>query len=278
MKASELIALFERMLAEGWRYEWGAAREGVVDCSGAFVWAFGRFGRSIAHGSNTIARRHVSAGLRPAGEAKPGWAVFKRRFDGGEPGQYQGDGLGNFYHIGLLAADGKSVLNAKDTASGFSSDPLGKWDCAAPLDGVQYGEEAEMNVIFRAVVTTAKDPLNVRSAPDAGAAKLGSVPRGGTVDVLGTTAASGATAATAAGGATAASGDWLYIRYGALTGYASRQYLRRVDEESKAPATDAEAGQATGPVGTGSGRSPVNISRELAEQMYKALSEALSAD
>ena len=112
MRASELIDIFKRMYTEHWTYEWGAAREGCVDCSGAFVYAFKQFGKSIPHGSNSIARQNISA-IVEAKYAKPGYAVFKRRLDDGEPAKYRGDGWGNFYHIGLLAENGKDVYNAK---------------------------------------------------------------------------------------------------------------------------------------------------------------------
>ena len=257
MKASELIALFERMLAEHWAYEYGAAREGVVDCSGAFVWAFRQYGRSVTHGSNTIARRHVSGGLRPISEAKPGWAVFKRRFDGLEPDQYANDGLGNLYHIGLLGADGKSVLNAKSEEAGFSSDPLGRWQLAAPLSGVAYEEETDMNGLYQVVVTTDRDPLRVRSQPGAGQI-IGHIPKGAIADVL-----------SEDGG----ENPWPLVRYGAVTGYASGAYLTRIGGNEP---TGAEAGQAAQPSEEGAGT--VGLPRGLAMQLYSVLGEQLSVD
>ena len=44
IQANDLIALFKRMAREHWRYEWGKAKEGAVDCSGAFVYAFKELG------------------------------------------------------------------------------------------------------------------------------------------------------------------------------------------------------------------------------------------
>jgi hypothetical protein len=66
------------MLDEHWAYEWGAAREGCVDCSGAFVWAYRQLGASIEHGSNSIAHLRVGEYV-PVAKAKPGYAVFKLR-------------------------------------------------------------------------------------------------------------------------------------------------------------------------------------------------------
>ena len=44
---NELISCFERMRDEHWDYCLNSAREGCVDCSGAFVWAYKQFGNSV---------------------------------------------------------------------------------------------------------------------------------------------------------------------------------------------------------------------------------------
>lgn len=214
MKSKQLIALFDRMLAEHWPYEWGAAREGCVDCSGAFVWAFKQFGQSIHHGSNTIARKYISGKLQKASTAKPGWAVFKQKFDGEEPTQYQSDGLGNFYHIGLLGSDGVNVLNAKGVSSGFSSDPLSKWQYAAPLKGVEY-EIAEVIPVelefkYKARIKLSSGYLNVRSAPSTSASSIGKLYNGDVVDCA---------------GAYPANSGWLAVRTSKIDcGYIASEY------------------------------------------------------
>ena len=115
-----------------------------MDCSGAFVYAFRLLGnRSIAHGSNAIARKYVVEML-PVSMAKPGMAAFKARVSGDEgydlPERYRQNGvsytgdLNDYYHIGLVDSDARYVLNAKGTNYGFSRDPLnGKhgWDYVA---------------------------------------------------------------------------------------------------------------------------------------------------
>ena len=78
IKAEKLLDLFERMEREHWGYELGAAKEGLVDCSGAFVWAFKQLGGSIEHGSNSIYHLRVGE-VVPTAQAKPGYAVFKMR-------------------------------------------------------------------------------------------------------------------------------------------------------------------------------------------------------
>lgn len=164
MKASELIAIFNKMFAEHWTYEWGAARKGCVDCSGAFVWAFKQFGQSIAHGSNTIARSNAKQ-LCDISQAKPGYAIFKRKLDDGEPDKYKGDGWGNFYHIGLLDTNGKDVLNAKGEQYGFCKDDISKWQYAMPLKGVEYDVIEDRPNSYVGKVSLTSGYLNVRATP-----------------------------------------------------------------------------------------------------------------
>lgn len=163
---------------------------------------------SIAHGSNTIARKHCGA-LVPASEAKPGYAMFRWREEG-EPERYEDDGLDDFYHIGLKGRNGK-VLNAKSTAAGFVESPDSGWKYAAPLLAVDYGEEvndmAQETVIYSAVVCTKNDPLTLRDSPNG--TKIGKLPKGCTVDVL------------------AERDGWMQVRYGNLLGWASGNYLSK---------------------------------------------------
>ena len=147
---SNLLALFQQMEAEHWPYVAGAAERGQVDCSGAFVWAYKQCGKSIYHGSNRIARYEVEE-LIPVGQAEivPGMAAFKARKPGESgyalPADYkQGGGhangdLNDYYHIGLVGKDGKTVLNAQSAAKGFVSSPIGQnWAYVARLKQVEY--------------------------------------------------------------------------------------------------------------------------------------------
>ncbi len=121
------------MYEERWAYEWGAARKGCVDCSGAFSYAFRQLGGSIYHGSNTIARKYVGAFRKTP---VPGYAAF--RWKKTDTAKYP-DGRGDFYHIGLVDSDGEHVLNAKGAKAGFCRDTLDGWHSFAPLRGVAYG-------------------------------------------------------------------------------------------------------------------------------------------
>lgn len=101
------------MYRERWSYEWGAAREGCVDCSGAFVYAYKKLGGpSITHGSNSITRESMGT-LLPMNEAKPGYASIKvREWRSSESGnKWYGTEPGDSYHIGLVGYDGR-ILNA----------------------------------------------------------------------------------------------------------------------------------------------------------------------
>ena len=176
--ADKLISLFRRMYNEHWEYVWGAAETGKVDCSGAFVWAYRQFGKSIPHGSNAIARGYVE-GLVPISQALPGMAAFKKKapdqsgYDlpakyrkGGSA--YNGD-LHDYYHIGLVDETGQYVLNAQGTKAGFTRTPLSKWAAVGRLNAVSYtkttpSEEASP-MIMMYVVSADGNPVRVRKNP-----------------------------------------------------------------------------------------------------------------
>lgn len=198
----ELIALFRRMYTEHWNYELGKAEEGTVDCSGAFVWAYKQFGESIYHGSNRIARKFVGP-MMAAKEGKPGYAAFKWRKEG-EPDEYKADGLGDYYHIGLIDEYSLNVYNAKSESAGFTKDSLDQWDFAAPLLAVDYEDKHMGN----GIVTTLRTPLNVRDAPSMEGNVIFKIPKGAIISVT--------------GGAV----DGFYpIIYEGKTGYCSSQYI-----------------------------------------------------
>ena len=226
IKRDDLIDVFERMQRENWAYEWGAAREGCVDCSGAFVYAYKQLGGpSITHGSNSILRQSLGA-LLPMSAAKPGYAAVKVRAwsDVERSNRWYNQEPGDCYHIGLVGRDGK-ILNAQSTSTGFvESRPDNGWTGCAPLLEVDYWKEGE-SVIYQAIVNTEKDPLRIRQSAIDGKV-IGSVPRGALVDVF------------------ADSGDgWPRIRYGGIVGYASGEFLRRVDRKEETP--DAGGSQTT---------------------------------
>lgn len=211
--AAKLIADFQYMYREHWRYEWGAAQRGCVDCSGAFVYAYNLHGLSIAHGSNAIARKYVER-LEPIANAIPGMAAFKAKVPGQAgydlPEKYRTSGdLRDFYHIGLVDETGKYVLNAKSTQAGFSRDPLSKWSCVGRLKAVNYSGESKGGVPMQMVVSCpAGETVRLRNAPKMGAAVVAKIPAG-----------------TIVSAEDVGNEDWYLVRYDGKSGYMMRQFL-----------------------------------------------------
>ena len=205
--AAVLISEFQTMYREHWPYEWGAARRGCVDCSGAFVYAYKLHGLSIAHGSNAIARKSVES-LCPISEAAPAYAAFKyyppwhpkwnlpaKYRKGGS--EYNGD-LNDYYHVGLVDGTDKNVLNAKSTQAGFSRDPLSKWSVVGRLKAVNYSGESKGD------------------SPKYGAAVVAKIPAGTVVS------------AEDVGDA-----DWLLVRWDGKAGYMMRKFLADVTSDDE---------------------------------------------
>lgn len=188
IKRDDLLNLFERMLRERWDYQWGAAREGCVDCSGAFVYAYRQLGGpTIAHGSNSILRQSMGE-LLPMSAAQPGYAAVKiRPWDGEEIGnRWYGKEPGDCYHIGLVGRDGR-ILNAQGTATGFVSSDPGSWSGCALLLDVSYDTEplAPLDPNYgNAVVKTKSGSLNVRSSASYSGTVIGRLPSGTRVNII----------------------------------------------------------------------------------------------
>lgn len=219
-----LIDLFQKMYREHWDYVWGAAREGCVDCSGAFVYSYRQYGKSITHGSNAIARRYVIE-ILPISQAEPGMAAFKYK----KPGQsgyalpdkykkggsaYNGD-LNDYYHIGLVDTDGENVLNAKSTQAGFSRDPLSKWGCVARLTAVDYGKEpVPMQEMI--VTCTPGESVKLRRGKSTSSAVITTIPNG-TIVLAGPV-----------------EGDWRPVEYQGMNGYMMAKFLMPVCDPAQA--------------------------------------------
>lgn len=185
IQAADLIAVFEQMYREHWPYEWGAARKGCVDCSGAFVYAYKQFGQSIAHGSNNIARNYVRS-LLSIEHAEPGMAAFKVRKPGQSgydlPARYaDSSDKRDFYHIGLVDSTGRYVLNAKSTKAGFTRDPIEKWHAVGRLKAVEYGSVIPMEKQTMIVTCTPGEKVRLRAVPSTSGSTLTQIPNGTTV-------------------------------------------------------------------------------------------------
>jgi cell wall-associated NlpC family hydrolase len=226
IQVGALIVLFKRMLDEHWAYEWGAAREGCVDCSGAFVWAYKQLGASIEHGSNSIAHLRVGEYV-PIAEAKPGYAVFKtrawRESDNGN--RWFGQQPGDVYHIGLMGDDGK-VLNAQSAKTGFVASDAAGWAFAAPLKDVIY-KEGDGKMYGNATVSVTSGYLNVREGASTRSKIIAKAENGARVNII-----------REAGGT-----GWVF---GALAsgeaGYMAGEYLVR-DDALSAPSGQLSQGE-----------------------------------
>ncbi len=156
--------------------------------------------------------RHLTWRQESLSGAQPGMLAFKRRGD-------------DVHHVGLVTGEGtvihsssvygrvvETLLAADEgwTLLGIHRD-IEPGDSRAETDDETDDEEATA-VLYRATVTTARDPLRVRALAKTGRI-LGHVPKGRTVDVL------------------KDDGDgWPFIRFNELEGYASAAYLVPVSD------------------------------------------------
>ena len=123
---------------------------------------------------------------------------------------------GDVHHVGLVTERG-TVIHSSSVRGQVVETPLDEsWQLLAVHRYIEAASAAEteeaMSVLYQAVVNTARDPLNVRDAPESSGRKIGELARGSTVDVL----------------AEPVTG-WAYVRSAdGRTGYAASAYLARV--------------------------------------------------
>lgn len=217
IKVNDLINQFQIMLDQHWGYEWGAARKGCVDCSGAFVYAYKQLnGPSIAHGSNSIFHKYCGTPIsKDQINSKNiiGNAAFKVRgwSDKYSSNSWYNNSPGDVYHIGLVDKTGRYVLNAKSTSAGFSLDPISSWQYFAPLSAVDYSEvnKTVIEQPYYAIVTTEKDPLKMREEPNTSSTVITKIPKGELVLINQET------------------NGWAAVEYNGYSGYASLTYLSK---------------------------------------------------
>ena len=133
---------------------------------------------------------------------------------------------GDVHHVGIATERG-TVIHSSSVYGKVVETPLDEsWHLLAVHRYIEVAAaaaetEEAMGVLYQAVVNTARDPLNVRDAPEASGRKIGELARGTTVDVL----------------AEPCDG-WLYVRGHGVTGYASAAYLARVTYVSAGEAAE----------------------------------------
>ena len=210
----------------------GDGSDGTCDCIGLVIGALRRAGGKWTgtHGSNYAARYAVDALRRVsgAGDLRVGDIVFKKREPGETgwalPAAYaRHPDQRDYYHAGVVLSVAPLDICHCTTPTTAHDSKTGRWTYAARLSALAGGEKEEgaMEALYQARVATDRDPLRVRESPREGRV-LGHVPKGETVDVL-------------------CGGDWMRIRYGELTGYASAAYLERVGEAAQGVPQGASA-------------------------------------
>ena len=170
---NELISCFERMRDEHWDYCLNSAREGCVDCSGAFVWAYKQFNKNILHGSNSIARLSVGD-LLSISYARPGMVAVKVKdwTDDDDTNRWYDSEPGNVYHIGLVIQNGSemNVIEAKGAKWGVVQTKLdNKWKFVAYLDDVDYTQKMEETIMeykYTGSIHLTSGYVHLRSQPN----------------------------------------------------------------------------------------------------------------
>lgn len=214
VKASWLVEKFYTMVVPGkeWKYVAGGAQEGAVDCSGAFTYWYKKAGSFMYHGSNTMWRKYTtSKGKVGEIELVPGMAVFKRRAwsEKDSTNTYYGDSIGNFYHVGCYAGNGK-VIEAKGTKYGCVISNLSEWPYAAKLKYSEYDMTEAEDEYRTGTVTTSGGILYLRSEPTTASRYLKKIPNGTKIQV---------------GSACGDNDEWLKAVYDGASGYVSAKYI-----------------------------------------------------
>lgn len=251
----DLITWFQKMLADKWGYipntagiMWTqekqdkttndmAKRYGqrwvghmVADCSGTFVYVYKKYGLSIYHGSNRIARKYVVE-LLPISEAKPGMVAFKFHKPGEKgyqlpenykPGgsQYNGD-LNDYYHIGLVDEDPRYVLNSATTVNGFIRSKISNgWNACGYLKAVDYaddGKDDDEPVVENDIMIVTSEngaPVNMRESASVNSRIVARVPVGSEVIVM-----------------KVDKNGWTGVKYGRHDGYMMTKFLKPKEDD-----------------------------------------------
>lgn len=227
LPVATLISEFEIMYKEHWQYIWGYHEQGIVDCSGAFYYAFKKHNLPMYNGSNRIARVYTTGGLVTLERAKKeglltnGMAAFKhyaptnknyKLGDGYKPkGAYYNGDLNDYYHIGLYVNG--CVLNAQGEKTGFVKSKLSEnWTYVAFLKNIDYGGVSPMLETTKTVIRTSdtsagSKTVNVRSKPSTSSPMMFTVPFGSVVTVYST------------------DNEWSQIAYGGRNGWMMSKFL-----------------------------------------------------
>lgn len=216
----------------------GTGTDGTCDCIGLVIGGLRKAGYAWQglYGTNWAVRNAVDdlRAVDDASELRVGEVVFKyREFDDPRyslPDRYKNDtDINDYYHVGVvLSVDPLDIVHCTDAVPAIRHDSkLGTWTWAAQLMAVDYGkrETKPAAAAYTAVVATQNDPLRVRESPKTGKV-IGKIPKGQTVSVLRDT------------------GDgWPFVQRDVLCGYASSEYLQKVDVAENATTTQGSSSE-----------------------------------
>lgn len=238
IKTSDFVGSVERIAARPLTYRiGGVGKDGTCDCIGLIMGAMYELGqdRYDLHSTNYFAR-YQTMELKKA-EAKSlfiGQVLYRTRVDQGKlnaryqkNGRYYTGDLLDYYHVAVVTSvNPLRIVECTEygNVTGIVENKnFGRWDYGGKLRGVDYSATDEPDkevedVLYYARVTTKEDPLTLRNAPLSGK-KIGEIPKGEIVEVMST-------------------GDWPRIKYNGVIGYASAQYLERIEEKEMPENTD----------------------------------------
>jgi len=144
---SQIDSAFQTII--GWPYvSPGFNNQNGIDCSGAFVYAYQKYGKSIYHGSNRIIRAYCKNPftVTKLNQLEPGMTILKSRADLSQlPNEYKPGGQyynpqlpHDYYHIGLVVSvNPLQIINATTPVARVDTN-LSLWSTAGYLNAVDY--------------------------------------------------------------------------------------------------------------------------------------------
>lgn len=226
----------EQIAARDLKYRTGGVgKDGTCDCIGLIMGAMYELGHKPydLHSTNYFARyQTLEMKKASAKELFVGKILYRSRTNQDKlnarylpKGQYYTGDLLDHYHVAVVTrVNPLRIIECTeygDVTGIVINERFGQWDYGGKLRGVLYDssetggiyigeEETDMLVLYKARVITQEDPLTLRAT--AGGRKVGEIPKGEKVEVL-------------------ADGEWARVRYGDKRGYASKEYLERIEDE-----------------------------------------------